>query len=116
MFAAVKIQNLAIAQNLRELRKSHGLTQAELAEFLDTDAIVVSTWERGAAAPNGDNILKLADFFKVPASHFSSAKSEPNRVSEVPTIIDVMEVLDGFKTASKEKRDEVLEILGKKDK
>ncbi len=41
-----------LAANLRELRKSHSLTQTELAQKLNYSDKSVSKWEKGDAVPD----------------------------------------------------------------
>ena len=48
-----------VGERIRTWRKSHGLTQAELARYLDVDAISISRWERGAQQPP-EGMLDLA--------------------------------------------------------
>jgi transcriptional regulator with XRE-family HTH domain len=48
-----------------ELRKKRGLTQQQLAVFLDIDQTTISNWERGKGKPDNTNQFKLADFFGV---------------------------------------------------
>lgn len=54
-----------LAQNLARLRKSEGLTQAELAEKLNYSDKAVSKWERGESFPDLYVIKQLADFYGV---------------------------------------------------
>lgn len=55
----------AFADRLRELREARGLTQARLAELLDTSPRVYNRWETGAALPRLDTLVQLADLLEV---------------------------------------------------
>lgn len=57
--------NINIAQRLKELRKQHGYTQAELGKMLDLTPTAISTWERGASKPRMDVIYKMAQLYNV---------------------------------------------------
>jgi transcriptional regulator with XRE-family HTH domain len=46
-------------QQIRELRKEKGWTQAQLARALGTDAVTVSRWEREISRPRPAGILRL---------------------------------------------------------
>jgi transcriptional regulator with XRE-family HTH domain len=46
-------------QNIRKARDEKGMTQRELAAKLDTDAVLVSKWERGIHRPNDENVFAL---------------------------------------------------------
>jgi transcriptional regulator with XRE-family HTH domain len=37
--------------DIREIRSRHGVTQAQFAQVLGTDAVTVSRWERGVSHP-----------------------------------------------------------------
>lgn len=50
---------------LKELRVSEGLTQKDLAEFLQVSYTTYASYEQGRSEPNIDTIIKLAGFFKV---------------------------------------------------
>lgn len=50
---------------LRELRKSKGLTQEQLAEHLNVAGRTVSRWETGMTMPNLDLLIELADLFDI---------------------------------------------------
>lgn len=53
-----------LSQRIRELRRSHGLKQSELAEMLGQSTTAVSLWERDNP-PSLDNLRSLAEFGKV---------------------------------------------------
>lgn len=60
-----------LADNLRELRKKRGLTQAELAELLTAKMgqecyrTTVNKWERGVHEPSGHFLKALAEIYNV---------------------------------------------------
>ena len=51
--------------NLKKLRKSKGLTQSELAQFIGITQNSYSYWENDKVKIDNASILKLADFFGV---------------------------------------------------
>ena len=55
---------MVFATNLQALRKTHGnLSQETLADRMNVSRQTVSKWESGAAYPEVDKLLALADFF-----------------------------------------------------
>ncbi len=54
-----------IAKNITDLRKSHGLTQIELAEKLNYSDKAISKWERGESVPEVGVLKEIADMFGV---------------------------------------------------
>lgn len=51
--------------NLRELRKTMGITQSNLAEAIGVSFQTISKWESGIAKPDVKNVVSLAHFFGV---------------------------------------------------
>lgn len=54
-----------IAENLTALRKSKGITQAELAARLDYSDKAISRWEHGETLPDINVLCELCDFYGV---------------------------------------------------
>lgn len=54
---------LHLAQNLRTLRKAHGMTQEQLADTLNISFQAVSKWETGVSLPDLPMIPLLASIF-----------------------------------------------------
>lgn len=54
---------------IRELRKENSLTQKQLADILQVDFRTVSFWETERFEPNIEQIIKLCNFFNVPADY-----------------------------------------------
>ena len=59
---------MSIAENIRRLRKRHGLSQAEFGAIAGVSDKAVSTWETGAKEPRMGAIQKLADHFHISKS------------------------------------------------
>ena len=51
--------------NLKQFRKEWNITQKQLADALHTTVKTISHWETGYTEPSIDQILELAEFFKV---------------------------------------------------
>ena len=60
---------MTIAENVKRLRKSHDLTQAEFGKIAGVSFQAVSAWESGIKTPKMGAVEKLAN-------HFGIAKSE----------------------------------------
>ena len=48
-------------KNLRAIRERQGLTQAKLAELIDSDAAVISHYEAGTRGPAWTTAIRIAD-------------------------------------------------------
>lgn len=53
------------ANRLAELRRTHGLSQEELAERLGVSRQAISKWERAESSPDTDNLIALAQLYGV---------------------------------------------------
>lgn len=51
--------------NLKLLRKQHGLTQEAVAEKLGVSRQAVAKWERGECLPDIESIISIADMYGV---------------------------------------------------
>lgn len=67
-----------VGDRIRFFRKSHSLTQAELAERSDVDDITISRLETGARAPSIDQLERLASVFEVPISQLLNETEVPS--------------------------------------
>ncbi|MBP5780548.1 MAG: helix-turn-helix transcriptional regulator, partial [Clostridia bacterium] len=54
-----------ISNNISHLRRSKGMTQAELAEKLNYTDKAISKWERGESIPDAIVLKQIADMFGV---------------------------------------------------
>lgn len=58
----------AIGRNIRKLRESHGMSQADLAKVAGVTDKAVSTWEVGLKQPRIGALAKVAEYFGVSVS------------------------------------------------
>jgi len=57
------MKNINFAENLKMLRKSKDMTQAELAELLGVGQRTISDWETKVSEPSFSMLAKLCDIF-----------------------------------------------------
>lgn len=65
-----------LSENLKNLRKTKGITQEELAIRLNVVRQTISKWEKGLSVPDADTLIKLADYFEVSVSELLGSKVE----------------------------------------
>ena len=75
---------LALNENIKNLRISHGLSQVEFAKNLCVTKQCVSNWENDNVVPSIDMLCKIADFFGV-STDYLLGRSE-RRVIEVSNL------------------------------
>lgn len=56
---------MTFSEKLIRLRKREGISQEELASYLEVSRQAVSRWEQGTALPDAGNLLKLRQRFGV---------------------------------------------------
>ena len=55
---------------LRERREEMGISQQELAERVGVSLQTIGRWERGVVAPQGQNLVRLAEATEKPLGFF----------------------------------------------
>ena len=75
-------------ENLKQLRKSKGLSQEELAIRLNVVRQTISKWEKGLSVPDADMLIKIADIFEVSVSELLGAKIEEKKEQDVNAVAD----------------------------
>lgn len=92
----------AIAANIQELRRSHKMTQSELAQKINYTDKAVSKWERAESVPDISALKQIADTFSVTVdylltrehSEYKKRKKERRKVSRNNrTIISLISVV-----------------------
>lgn len=56
---------MGFSEKLKELRKSHNLTQDALAQKILVSRTLISKYENGSVIPTKDNLNRIADYFGV---------------------------------------------------
>ena len=77
-----RLKNI-VANNIANFRKTHGLTQAELAEKLNYSDKSISKWERAEGFPDIFTLKELADFFGVKVGDFFLEKPTIKRHRQI---------------------------------
>ena len=72
---------MSIAENIRRLRESHGLTQAQFGEIAGVTDKAVSTWESGKKDPRMGAVQKIADHFGISKSDILLDSSDYDRMN-----------------------------------
>ena len=67
---------MSYGEKITELRKSKGMTQAQLGDYLNVTYQAVSKWERDESDPDFATMAKLARLFDVPLSYFENGETE----------------------------------------
>ncbi len=67
---------MSIAENIKLLRKTFGLTQSEFASKVNKTMRTVQVWESGASEPNRNNINDIINAFNVNTDWLRTGEGE----------------------------------------
>ena len=67
-----------LAERLKECRKHKGVTQKEVAEYLNMAVNAYQRYELSTREPNNETLLKLADYFDVTTDYLLGRSDTPN--------------------------------------
>ncbi len=67
---------MELKENLRNLRKSRGLTQQQLADAIFVSRSAIAKWENGLGLPSDDSMAALEDYFGIQQEEISTAQPE----------------------------------------
>lgn len=71
---------MKLEEKLTALRKRKGLSQAELAEYMEVSRQAISRWEVGEAVPSTENLKNLSRLYDVTVDHLlDDSAVEPER-------------------------------------
>jgi transcriptional regulator with XRE-family HTH domain len=107
-------------KRLSQLRKSHKLSQYDLADRLSFSRGQIANYEQGQRQPDYETLQKLADFFDVSTDYLLGRTNDPSSSSEVDELDEIKKIINDnprigifFKDLlehPEESREEILEI------
>lgn len=74
-----------IARRLKELREARGMSQAELASYLDVAQQTVASWEKDKSSPNYELLDRLANYFNVTTDELLDRNPSPQAIERYMT-------------------------------
>ncbi len=77
-----------LQDKIKELRKSKGMTQEELAFKLNIVRQTVSKWEKGLSVPDADMIIEISELFEISVSELLGAEIKAENEIEVNLIAE----------------------------
>lgn len=96
---------MKLSDKIVRLRKSHGMSQEELAEKMKVSRQAISRWEVGTAMPDVGNILQLSKLFHVTSDYLLNddyqsdddlpilQDKESDRVHQMTTLFIALEIM-----------------------
>ena len=97
--------HVILNENIRELRKSKGLSQEELALKLNVVRQTVSKWERGLSVPDAEMFVAIGGVLDTPVSTLPGETVPVSEPEDLQALSEKLEVLnDQFARAQESKR------------
>ncbi len=83
-----------LSENIKNSRKSKGLSQDELAIKLNVVRQTISKWERGLSVPDSEMLVALSEVFEIPVSTLLGENIEEDKVDDLKVISEKLEVIN----------------------
>lgn len=101
-------------ENIKAIRKSKGLSQAELAIKLNVVRQTISKWEQGLSVPDADMLVSISEVFETPVSTLLGETVIETKVDDLKAISEKLEVINlqlAYRKVTKQKAIHGLFIL-----
>ncbi len=85
---------------IKELRKSFNLSQEKLAEEFDVERATISRWENDKTDPSNEDLIKLAQYFKVSVDYLLGRTINPTTPDQESQNSEAQEFLHRLKSSS----------------
>ena len=80
--------------NIKVLRKSKGLSQAELAIKLNVVRQTISKWEQGLSVPDSDMLIAISEVLETPVSTLLGETVIESKVDDLKYISEKLEIIN----------------------
>ena len=81
------MKNDDIARRVREIRKERGLTQKDIAEFLNKTAATISDMERGKIQFSASDLYTISKVLNKPIEYFYGEEYDENEINDLISLI-----------------------------
>lgn len=99
---------------LLKLRKEKGVTQKDLAEYLQISRQAYANYEAGNRNPDFETLIKISEYFEVSVDYLLGKDPEPQKekpADEGELSENRRKLMDWAKTVPEEKVDQVLQVM-----
>lgn len=83
-----------LKENIKQLRKSKGLSQEELAIKLNVVRQTISKWEQGLSVPDSEMLISLSEVLETPVSTLLGENIAESKVDDLKVISEKLEVIN----------------------
>ncbi len=82
-----------LKENIKQLRKSRGLSQEELAIKLNVVRQTISKWEQGLSVPDSEMLVSISEVLETPVSTLLGENISETKVDELKVISEKLEII-----------------------
>lgn len=83
-----------LKENIKQLRKSRGLSQEELAIKLNVVRQTISKWEQGLSVPDSEMLISLGEVLEAPVSTLLGETIPEDKVDDLKAISEKLEIIN----------------------
>lgn len=81
-------------ENIKEIRKSKGLSQQELAIQLNVVRQTISKWEQGLSVPDSEMLISLSEVLETPVNILLGETVSGSKVDDLKVISEKLEIIN----------------------
>ncbi len=83
-----------LKENIKQLRKSKGLSQEELAIKLNVVRQTISKWEQGLSVPDSEMLVSISEVFETPVSILLGENISETKGDDIKAISEKLEIIN----------------------
>lgn len=83
-----------LKENIKQLRKSKGLSQEELAIKLNVVRQTISKWEQGLSVPDSEMLVSISEVLETPVSTLLGENIPESKVDDLKAISEKLEIIN----------------------
>ena len=83
-----------LKENIKQLRKSKGLSQEEFAIKLNVVRQTISKWEQGLSVPDAEMLISISEVFEIPVSTLLGENIPKSKVDDLKAISEKLEIIN----------------------
>ena len=83
-----------LKENIKQLRKTKGLSQEELAIKLNVVRQTISKWEQGLSVPDAEMLISISEVFEIPVSTLLGENIPKSKVDDLKAISEKLEIIN----------------------
>ncbi len=83
-----------LKENIKQLRKSRGLSQEELAIKLNVVRQTISKWEQGLSVPDSEMLISISEVLETPVSTLLGETISEAKADDLKAISEKLEIIN----------------------